>query len=115
MRNVFKKPHDRFVKAYAHNGWFKSMESIVHFYNTGDVTGATAASFGITRCPPSITSERRAQRANCWPAPEAPGAPFGLLLGDQGMTAEDEAAVVAYLRTLTDEVTPEPPQLSELP
>ena len=37
LRNVDKRPSDGFVKAYGHNGVFKSLEEIVHFYNTRDV------------------------------------------------------------------------------
>lgn len=114
VRNVDKRPNSRFIKAYTHNGWFKSLESLVHFYNTGDVNGQTAADFGITRCPPEITSERRALRANCWPEPEWPGAAFGFLVGDMGMDSAQEAALVAYMKTLTDTYTAEPPQLTEM-
>jgi cytochrome c peroxidase len=34
LRNVDKRPYPEFVKAYGHNGYFKSLKSIVHFYNT---------------------------------------------------------------------------------
>ena len=37
LRNVDKRPYPSFVKAYGHNGYFKSLKSIVHFYNTRDV------------------------------------------------------------------------------
>lgn len=37
LRNVDKRPNPDFVKAYGHNGFFKSLEEIVHFYNTRDV------------------------------------------------------------------------------
>ena len=37
LRNVDKRPYPEFVKAYGHNGYFKSLEEIVHFYNTRDV------------------------------------------------------------------------------
>ena len=37
LRNVDKRPDPTFVKAYGHNGYFKSLKSIVHFYNTRDV------------------------------------------------------------------------------
>ena len=37
LRNVDLRPADDFVKAYGHNGYFKSLEGIVHFYNTRDV------------------------------------------------------------------------------
>jgi cytochrome c peroxidase len=34
LRNVDKRPYPEFVKAYGHNGYFKSLKAIVHFYNT---------------------------------------------------------------------------------
>jgi len=37
LRNVDKRPRPDFVKAYGHNGYFKSLKEIVHFYNTRDV------------------------------------------------------------------------------
>src|SRR5450756_2764204 len=33
LRNVDLRPTKHFIKAYAHNGYFKSLEEIVHFYN----------------------------------------------------------------------------------
>jgi cytochrome c peroxidase len=36
LRNVDKRPDPTFVKAYGHNGYFKSLKEIVHFYNTRD-------------------------------------------------------------------------------
>ena len=32
-----KRPYEGFVKAFGHNGYFKSLEEITHFYNTRDV------------------------------------------------------------------------------
>ncbi|HNR12450.1 MAG TPA: cytochrome c peroxidase [Thermodesulfobacteriota bacterium] len=106
LRNVDKRPSTTFIKAYTHNGWFKSLESLVHFYNTADVNGATAASYGITRCPDCVRSESGAKKRNCWPAPaydNLSAIPF--LVGDLGLTPEDEAAIVAYLKTFTDTYT----------
>jgi cytochrome c peroxidase len=40
LRNVDKRPYPTFVKAYAHDGYFKSLKSIVHFYNTRDVAAS---------------------------------------------------------------------------
>jgi cytochrome c peroxidase len=31
------RPTPEFVKAYMHNGYFKSLKEVVHFYNTRDV------------------------------------------------------------------------------
>lgn len=113
LRNVDKRPKKSFVKAYTHNGWFKSLESLVHFYNTANVDGATAQSFGITRCDPSKDwTEQQALQANCWPAPEETGTlAIGPLIGDMGLTVAEEVAIVAYLKTLSDTKTVKPPQL----
>ena len=81
----------------------------MHFYNTGFVPGATAQSFEITRCEGEVTEEE-ALANNCWPFTEFPTSPDGdrsgamgtPLVGNLGMTAEQEAAIVAYLKTLTD-------------
>jgi cytochrome c peroxidase len=128
LRNVDKRKEKDFIKAYAHNGWFKSMESIVHFYNTSFFGGfapgrglvpyeaTTAASFGIVRCAEDVVghsgpyTEKEALANNCWPEAEFPGAAVGFLVGDLGMNAEQEAALVAYLKTLTDTETPKAPK-----
>ena len=112
LRNVDKRPGKGFTKAYTHNGWFKSLEHIVHFYNTALTDGATAKSFGVTRCDPkSKWTAKQALAANCWPMPEHPeNTAIGLLLGDLKLTAEDEAAIVAYLKTITDTLTPTAPK-----
>ncbi len=63
LRNVDKRPNEGFVKAYAHNGYFKSLKGIVHFYNTRDAKPV---------CVDPFTTEVRALAQNCWPAPEVP-------------------------------------------
>jgi cytochrome c peroxidase len=108
---VDKRKGEGFIKAYTHNGWFKSMESIVHFYNTAFIGNPAN---GKTLCPEG-TTEKDALDQNCWPAPEQQGPPpFGppipLLLGNLGLTPDQEAALVAYLKTLTDTYTPKPPR-----
>jgi cytochrome c peroxidase len=37
LRNVDKRPYPGFVKSYMHNGVFKSLEEVVHFYNKRSV------------------------------------------------------------------------------
>jgi hypothetical protein len=34
LRNVDKRKNKKFIKAYMHNGYFKNLEDVVHFYNT---------------------------------------------------------------------------------
>ena len=80
LRNVDKRPTPEFVKAFGHNGAFKSLEQIVHFYNTRDV--------------------------KAWPAPEVPMNVNTAELGNLKLTASEEAALVAFLKTLTDGYEP---------
>lgn len=80
LRNVDKRPHPNFVKAYAHNGVFKSIEEVVHFYNTRDIEN--------------------------WPAPEVAANMNTDELGNLGLTPEEEEAIVAFLKTLSDGYTP---------
>lgn len=76
LRNVDKRPGNGFIKAYMHNGVFKSLEEVVSFYNTRDVAD--------------------------WPPAEEPANVNTDELGDLGLTLEEEAAIVAFLKTLTD-------------
>jgi cytochrome c peroxidase len=78
------------VKAYGHNGYFKSLEAVVHFYNTRDVLPEAGK---VTDPKPGI---------NCWPAPEVSANLNKEELGDLKLTAAEEAAVVAFMKTLSD-------------
>jgi cytochrome c peroxidase len=96
LRNVDLRPSADFVKDYGHNGYFKSLEGIVHFYNTRDV---------LPVCPGDYT-EADALAADCWPAPEVAQNVNTAELGDLGLTPSEEAAIVAFLRTLSDGYQP---------
>jgi cytochrome c peroxidase len=82
LRNVDMRPYPEFVKSYGHNGFFKSLEEIVNFYNTRDV--------------------------DPWPAPEYPENVNTDELGDLGLSDAEEAAIVAFMKTLSDGYVPEP-------
>jgi hypothetical protein len=82
LRNVDKRPYPGFVKAYGHNGFFKSLEEITHFYNTRDVV------------------------SEGWPAPEVPVNVNTDELGNLGLLPDEEAAIVAFMKTLTDGYVP---------
>jgi cytochrome c peroxidase len=96
LRNVDLRPDEDFVKAYGHNGYFKTLEGIVHFYNTRDV---------LDVCPGAYT-EAEALAANCWPPPEVAENVNTDELGDLGLTAEEEAAIVAFMKALSDGYVP---------
>ena len=82
------------VKAYGHNGYFKSLAEIVHFYNTRDVLEECEE---IGDPQPGV---------NCWPEPEVEMNVNTDELGDLGLTPEEEAALVAFLMTLSDGYQP---------
>ena len=72
---------------YAHNGLFKSLKEIVHFYNTRDVPGAL---------PKGLD----------WPPPEYPDTVNVDELGNLGLSDDDEDAIVEFMKTLSDGYTP---------
>ncbi|HWR89972.1 MAG TPA: cytochrome c peroxidase [Dissulfurispiraceae bacterium] len=70
LRNVAR------TAPYGHNGYFKTLKEIVHFYNTRDVAA--------------------------WPPAEYPDTVNNTELGNLGLTPAEEDAIVAFLMTLTD-------------
>lgn len=66
---------------YGHNGYFRTLEEIVHFYNVRDVSDE----FPPAEYPATVNKEE---------------------LGDLGLTETEEACLVAFLRTLTDGYVP---------
>lgn len=78
LRNVSVTP------PYMHNGVFKELKTVVHFYNTRDVPGAINPETG-----------------NSWGLPEVPEN-VNTFIGNLGLSDADEDDIVAFLRTLTD-------------
>jgi cytochrome c peroxidase len=93
LRNVDKRPYPEFVKSYGHNGYFKSLKSIVHFYNTRDA---------LPRCGMNNPGEG----ATCWPAPESTDNINTKRVGRLGLSDAEEDALVSFLQTLTDGFMP---------
>lgn len=73
LRNVGISP------PYGHNGYFRTLKEIVHFYNTRDVA------------------------KEHWPAPEVLANVNRDELGDLHLTNAEEDALVAFLEALTDQ------------
>lgn len=90
LRNVDMRPRPDFVKAYMHNGYFKSLKEVVHFYNTRDVLPA---------CRPGDPGEK----ITCWPPPENSVNLNRRQLGNLQLTDQEEDDLVAFLKTLTDD------------
>jgi cytochrome c peroxidase len=76
---------------YGHNGVFKSLQQVVHFNNTRDSLGVVAdnnaVGFGVTG----------------WSLPEMSNNLNVTEVGNLGLTATEERAIVAFLKTLTDD------------
>jgi cytochrome c peroxidase len=89
LRNVDMRPMPSFVKAYMHNGYFKSLKEVVHFYNTRDV---------LPKCKTGDSGEK----LSCWQEPEDSANLNKRQLGNLKLTDQEEDALVAFLKTLTD-------------
>lgn len=70
---------------YMHNGVFRDLETVVHFYNSRDVAGALNPETGAP-----------------WQAAEVARTKNTEELGDLGLSNNEVKAVVAFLKTLTD-------------
>jgi len=78
LRNVDLRPREDFVKAFMHNGFFKTLKEVVRFYNTRDKEGEN------------------------WPVPEVTENINTEELGDLGLTPEEEDLIVLFMKTLSD-------------
>ncbi|MGR8933535.1 MAG: cytochrome-c peroxidase [Gammaproteobacteria bacterium] len=85
LRNIALTP------PYGHNGVLKTLQQVVHFYNTRDTLGQVADNndpgFGVTG----------------WPEPEVAQNVNNGELGNLQLSAAEETAIVAFLKTLTDD------------
>jgi cytochrome c peroxidase len=109
LRNADKRPSPDFVKAYMHNGVFKTLKEVVHFYNTRNLTTFPGEVIDFTLPDPyaNLIGEP------LWPPPEV-SSPESLLnptgdtsdaggqVGNLRLTDEEEDHIVAFLKTLSD-------------
>jgi cytochrome c peroxidase len=125
-RNSDLRPYPTFVKAYFHNGWAKSLQEAVHFYNTRNIAvnaNGQQIAFDLRKGPPTGYTA-------IWPPPEvldnvqnvigytpAQAAAAGTTgvtaengqVGNLGLTASQEADLVNFLKILSDGYTPPNP------
>lgn len=85
LRNIALTP------PYGHNGVLATLEQVVHFYNTRDTLG--------------IVSDNKDPNfgKSGWPEPEVAENVNHDELGDLGLTTEEEKAIIAFMKTLTDD------------
>lgn len=89
LRNIDKRPSPQFVKAFGHNGYFKSLMEIVHFYNCRDVPFTPQCMM----LPP-------------FPDPEEPRNVNTVDMGDLGLTQQEGMQLILFLKTLSDGFVP---------
>lgn len=94
LRNVDKRPTADFVKAYGHNGHFKSLAEIVHFYNLRDV-------LPICDIPDPPTDSMGG--ATCFDPPEVAENINVTDMGNLGLTPQEGMAIIQFLKTLSDQ------------
>ena len=90
-RDVDLRPRPTFVKAYTHNGYFKSLKALVHFYNTRDTLNG-----GVHK-----PAGEHGEGITYWPFPEV-NANLDQTIGHLGLTDIEENQIVLFLQTLTD-------------
>jgi cytochrome c peroxidase len=124
VRNSDQRPDPDFVRAYMHNGVFKSLEEVVHFYNKRNIAVAANGNgnevafdlrngppAGYNRLfPPPEVLDNVQNVAGLTPAQAADAGTTGVTamngqVGNLGLTASEEADLVNFLKILTDGFT----------
>jgi cytochrome c peroxidase len=117
VRNADARPNPFFVKAYMHNGVFKSLKEVVHFYNKRNIAKDAAGNetaFDLRIGPPAgykplfdppevmdnVQNVAGVSPGNSGSAVENNGQ-----VGNLGLDSRDEDDLVSFLRTLSDGFT----------
>ena len=117
MRGTDERPSPDFVKAYMHNGVFKSLKDVVHFYNKRNIAvdaNGKEIAFDLRKGPPSgytplfpapevldnVQNVTGVPPSQATPATEANGQ-----VGNLQLSAEQEDDLVSFLKILTDRYT----------
>jgi len=111
-RNVDLRPSPTFVKAYFHNGWAKSLQTVVHFYNKRniavnaqgqevvfDLTTGPPAGYTPLFAPPEVLTNVNN------PQGQQTNTPGQGQVGNLGLSASQEADLVNFLKILSDGYT----------
>jgi cytochrome c peroxidase len=122
VRDSDLRPYPTFVKAYMHNGVFKSLQQVVHFYNTRNIAvnaNGQEVAFdlrngppaGYTRLfPPPEVLDNVQNVVGFTPAQAAAAGTTGVTasngqVGNLGLSASQEADLVNFLKILSDGFT----------
>jgi cytochrome c peroxidase len=112
VRNVDLRPSPGFVKAYFHNGWAKSLQTVVHFYNERNVAvnalGQKVA-FDLTIGPPPGFNRQFSPPEVLTNVNNVQGlksnVPGTAQVGNLGLSATQELDLVNFMKILSDGFT----------
>ena len=122
LRNSDKRPYPTFVRAYMHNGVFKSLQEVVHFYNKRNIAVNAAGqevAFNLLNGPPSGYTpllpppevlDNVQNVVGYTPAQAAALGVSGVTatngqIGNLQLTPSQEADLINFLKILTDGYT----------
>jgi cytochrome c peroxidase len=98
LRNADKRPSADFIKAYGHNGYFKSLEAIVRFYISRDMMGGMGGGMGGSGMGGAGMGGGGMCGGMTFPEPEV----NQNLATLNHFPCRDQAYLVAFLKTLSD-------------
>src|SRR5208337_1709508 len=111
-RNVDLRPSPTFVKAYMHNGVFKSLQTVVHFYNKRNIAVNAQGQevvFVLAAGPPAgytpLFSPPEVLTNVNNPQGQQTNTPGQGQVGNLGLSASQEADLVNFLKILSDGYT----------
>jgi cytochrome c peroxidase len=117
VRDADKRPNPAFVKAYMHNGVFKSLQEVVHFYNKRNIavnSSGQEAAFDLRKGPPAGYTplfpppevlDNVQNVAGVTPSQATAATESNGQVGNLQLTAQQEKDVVNFLTTLSDGYT----------
>jgi cytochrome c peroxidase len=117
MRGADKRPSPDFVKAYMHNGVFKSLKDVVHFYNKQNIAVDAAGkeiAFDLRKDPPSGNTplfpppevlDNVQNVVGVTPSQSTSATESNGQVGNLQLTAQQEYDLVDFLRILSDGYT----------
>jgi cytochrome c peroxidase len=116
-RDADKRPSPNFVKAYMHNGVFKSLQQVVHFYNKRNIAvnaNGQEVAFDLRKGPPAGFSplfpppevlDNVQNVAGVTPAQATGATESNGQVGNLQLSAEQEQDLVNFLAILSDGFT----------
>lgn len=117
MRSVDKRPSPDFVKAYMHNGVFKSLKDVVHFYNKRNIavdSNGKEIAFDLRKgpppgytplFPPPEVLENVQNVAGVSPSQATSDTESNGQVGNLQLTQQQEDDLVNFIKTLNDGYT----------